>query len=339
MIANVQHWTELIARRLSGNIREDESRMLDDWLSRDPEHLEYFAHLSAVWKVAGSVRVYSPPEADWTSLERHLHPGMGKVVIPRIALPKIRTIRMIGAAAIVLFLIATGVVFLLNQSRPSDQIVVEASASNTQEVLLPDGSKVMLRRGSTLQYDADFDIREVTLSGEAFFDVAHDEDSSFSIVAGHGNIRVIGTKFNIKALPGGPVELFVEEGRVAFAPISRRFEAKIFSEGQAGILADSTDAEVERSAAPGINVTSWINGRLVFDHTTLDHVLRDIFRHYSVSVYADSSLYICELKADFDNATLDNVLETLRFSLNLQITKSGESYIISGEPCASDLNN
>ncbi|HLF64612.1 MAG TPA: FecR domain-containing protein [Saprospiraceae bacterium] len=344
MIANVQHWTELIAKRLSGNIREDEARMLDAWVARDPEHKEYYDHLTYIWSVTGFNQTdHFLPEADWDYLEKRLQNPGGKIHIPHLSLPKVQMprifIRTVAAAAVVLFGVLS-VILLFNNQREATLILADAGNLPAHEIALPDGSKVILRKGSTLRYFQKFVEREVTLSGEAFFDITHDEAHPFTVVGGNGIVRVLGTKFNLKAVSTSAVELFVEEGRVAFAPAARKFDAKIFSAGQAGSLAPTADADVERAAAPGPNVTSWISGKLVFDHATLDHVLSDISRHFSVPMQvSDSSLFVCELKADFENATLENVLETLRFSLNLQIDKSGESYIVSGEPCATGFEN
>jgi transmembrane sensor len=244
---------------------------------------------------------------------------------------------MLAAAAVLLFGILS-VTLLLTRKPVQTEIIAEA-ATSMRELVLPDGSKVTLRQGSTLRYNESFVEREVILIGEAFFEVTRDESRPFSVAAGSGNVRVLGTKFNLKALSDTPVELFVDEGQVAFAPSARKFDAKIFSAGQAGILKPTQNAEVERTEAPGPNVTSWINGRLVFDHETLDHVLADISRHFAIPVQADSSLYSCELKADFEHATLDNVLETISFSLNLQVEKSGDTVVISGSPCATETEN
>jgi ferric-dicitrate binding protein FerR (iron transport regulator) len=346
MIANVQHWTELISKRLSGNIREDDARMLDAWVARDAEHREYYENLLRVWEVSvHAVENVPLPDADWANLEARMSTPASKlrlphITVPNVSLPYISVRRMAIAASILLVaVVGAAIWYQVQNNRLAHTILAEAGDNSTFEVVLPDGSKVTLRQGSTLSYDRDFDSRDVSLSGEAFFSVARDEEKPFSITAANGTVRVLGTKFNLKAEEGVPVELFVEEGRVAFSPTSQKYDAKIFSTGQAGILNTAKDAEVERTAASGQNITSWVTGRLVFDHTPLDHVITDIARHFSVAMTADSSLYACELKADFTHATLDNVLETLSFSLNLQIEKSGDTYVISGEPCATDTEN
>lgn len=321
--------------------------MLDAWAARDPEHMEYYQHLKRVWSVTGSVMTeVSLPVDDWANIERQIQPATGKnISLPHIRLPQFSVVsiplRRIAAVAAVVLLCVLSATMLYNSQKSKAQIILaEAGNRNAYEVVLPDGSKVILRKGSTLRYNKDFEVRDVTLTGEGFFSVTHDEERPFAVAAGNGSIRVLGTKFNVKAVADAPVELFVEEGRVAFAPNSSKYDAKIFSQGQAGILVATPNAEVERTASPGQNITSWISGKLVFDHATLDHVLTDLARHFSVPMQvADSSLFACELKADFDHATLENVLETLRFSLNLNIDKTGDSYIVSGEPCATDTEN
>jgi transmembrane sensor len=253
---------------------------------------------------------------------------------------RLLTIRRIASVAAAILVLVACVVVISNLKNRPYQVTADAGNRDAYEVLLPDGSAVTLRKGSTLKYEKQFAERKVVLSGEGFFSVMHDEERPFMVEAGVGFIRVLGTKFNVKAMADKPVELYVEEGRVAFAPVARKFDAKIFSGGQAGQLAQTAQADIERTASPGQNITSWISGKLIFDHASLDHVLADLSRHFSVPMQvADSTLLTCELKADFDHATLENVLETLRFSLNLQIDKSGETYIISGEPCATNIQN
>ena len=80
----------------------------------------------------------------------------------------------------------------------------------------------------------------------------------------------------------------------------------------------------------------WQYGELLFDHVTMDHVLADLSQYYGVSfTVSDSLLYGCELKADFLHEPFDDVLETLRFSLHVQIEKTGDTWVISGAPCAT----
>src|SRR5690606_22571909 len=73
-----------------------------------------------------------------------------------------------------------------------------------KSIQLPDGTKVMLNAGSTIHIAADFNAtsRQLTLVGEAFFDVVHNAEKPFIIHTGAMDIKVLGTVFNVRAYPG-----------------------------------------------------------------------------------------------------------------------------------------
>ncbi len=93
-----------------------------------------------------------------------------------------------------------------------------AAGAEPVEVLLDDGSQVLLNRDSKLRFRKQFDggERRVTLSGEAWFDVARDTARPFVIDAGAALVEVLGTSFNVNAYRENPtVEITVESGVVA----------------------------------------------------------------------------------------------------------------------------
>src|SRR5690606_22184900 len=121
-----------------------------------------------------------------------------------------------GSRILVWSSVAAGVVLLLvalfcMQDHPGPSsghgIVKEAEEgihfSGKQFLHLPAGSTVILNKNSELGYDDDFgtEIREVRLTGEAFFDVEHDPDHPFIVKTGDVNTRVLGTAFNVTAWP------------------------------------------------------------------------------------------------------------------------------------------
>ena len=71
------------------------------------------------------------------------------------------------------------------------------TAGNYEVVALPDGSQVYMNHNSSISYQEDFNLRTVTLAGEAFFTVLPGE-SIFTVETAHGNIEVLGTEFNVK---------------------------------------------------------------------------------------------------------------------------------------------
>ena len=112
----------------------------------------------------------------------------------------------LGTAALVLILIGLGLVFKF-QSAPDagnqqgDTVIVAHNGAQRQ-VTLPDGSKVWLNSGSELSYNKYFagaPIKEITLTGEAFFDIKHDPNRTFIIHTRYMDIKDLGTRFNVKA--------------------------------------------------------------------------------------------------------------------------------------------
>src|SRR2546423_14261851 len=92
------------------------------------------------------------------------------------------------------------------------------------KLVLPDGSTVWLNAGSKLTYNKDFgnNIREVSLVGEAFFDVMHIPDVPFVIETPTAVVKVLGTSFNVKAYPNETTtETSVIRGRVEISPRQR----------------------------------------------------------------------------------------------------------------------
>ena len=119
-------------------------------------------------------------------------------------------LRVAAAAAVVLLLISAGYILFNSHSETKPVYAVVAKAeivspdrptSYTRNLLLPDGSTIVLKAGSTVKYPDRFtgSTREVELRGEAYFDIAHNKAKPFIIHTGTVTTTVLGTAFNIKA--------------------------------------------------------------------------------------------------------------------------------------------
>ncbi len=147
---------------------------------------------------------------------------------------------------------------------------------------LPDNTKGWLNSGSSLEYVLPFGSkRQVTLTGEAWFEVTKDEANPFLVHAGISEIRVLGTKFNVNAYPEeNYVEVALCEGKVEFsAPgvaspvLMKPDERLVCRNGKANLY--GTDAS--RYAA-------WVEGKLVFRGDPMAEVARRLERWYNVKV-------------------------------------------------------
>lgn len=222
----------------------------------------------------------------------------------------------------------------LRQSKVSEQATVQVLLKKIvvpdgqkAAVKLLDGTKIQLNGGSTLEYPENFDdsIRLVRLSGEAFFEVAHDTTKPFVIRAPATSIRVLGTSFNLKAYEGEESRVSVVTGKVQFWLNSDPEKGLILT---AGMVASAAD-KVKREAGEAATHLAWKENRLFFDNAPMSEVVKTLERHYG----ADLELRMADqgkmrLTGTFDAMALETMLQRLEYSLDIHYKKEGKKIII-----------
>jgi transmembrane sensor len=152
------------------------------------------------------------------------------------------------------------------------------------QVQLPDGTKVWLNAASSIRFPVSFAVnqRKVTISGEVYFEVAHDVKIPFVVhVADRGEVEVLGTHFNINAYDDEvAVKTTLLEGKVKVSNINN--QSKILSPGQQAQISNDqlaiiNEADVEEAVA-------WKNGLFKFNDADLQTMLRQAARWYDIDV-------------------------------------------------------
>lgn len=150
------------------------------------------------------------------------------------------------------------------------------------QVTLPDGTKVWLNAASSLKFPVAFTGKErvVTLTGEAYFEVIHNEQMPFRVHTNGMVIEDLGTHFNIMAYPDEAlVKTTLLEGAVSVSDGNRNVRLK---PGQQTVGMKVQAADTEEAVA-------WKNGEFSFHHTSIYEVMRQVSRWYDVDVsYQDS---------------------------------------------------
>lgn len=165
---------------------------------------------------------------------------------------------------------------------------------------LPDGSHVLLGPGSALELDADFGMstRELTLHGQARFDVVHDAAHPFIVRSGGASFRDVGTVFAIHSDEAEGAQVVVTAGAVEVQ--SHPGSAAVtLSAGDRAIVALGGAVRVERAAATADDL-AWMSGRLVFRDAPVAQVTADLRRWYGIELRVDSALAARHLTATFD---------------------------------------
>jgi len=160
--------------------------------------------------------------------------------------------------------------------------------SEYKYLLLPDSTQVWLNASSTLEFPQHFktDKREVTLSGEAYFDVRHAEQTPFIIHTGKISTTVLGTSFNIKAYPDRPhIIVSVSTGKVKVSYDNIPLATLV--KGQQVKVNSRLNTVEEKKIAPA-EVAAWQKGNMSYDDEALEDIVADLERLYSVKIRIDN---------------------------------------------------
>ncbi len=150
------------------------------------------------------------------------------------------------------------------------------------QVILPDGSHVWLNSASSIKYPITFagNNREVKITGEAYFEVAHNAAKPFSVITKGQTVRVLGTHFNINAYGDEQmIKTTLLEGSVR---VTANNNIHILKPGEQSRL--TLDGDLKVNEANLAEAVAWKNGLFYFENTSLQNVMRQLARWYGVEI-------------------------------------------------------
>lgn len=193
---------------------------------------------------------------------------------------------------------------------------------------LPDGTRVLLGPGSELTLSAGFGdtARELTLAGDARFEVAHDVSRPFVVHTPVASFRDVGTAFAVHSDPGDGARIVVTEGAVA---VQRADAAPVTTlrAGDRAVIAVGGAITVERSSASADDL-AWTNGRLSFRDAPVAQVASDLRRWFGLELRVDSALAARRLTATFSAGRRDDVGSVIAAALGGAFRQSGDTLYI-----------
>jgi ferric-dicitrate binding protein FerR (iron transport regulator) len=222
-------------------------------------------------------------------------------------------------------------------AHPAAHQTAEKPAGFIRHFTLPDGTHVVLQTGGRLDYPKQFtgNAREVNLSGEAYFDVAEDGSKPFIIHTGRIRTTVLGTAFNIRALPDDKeIIVSVTAGKVKVED-NQKLLAVLTSNQQ--VKYQPVSAAVARDSVNAASlVTDWTKQEMAFDGQTFEEVAEKLGKRYGVDIrFKKDALKKCTIKIFFDGTeTLERVLDRLCTISNTSYSLvDGKNVVLDGEGC------
>lgn len=243
------------------------------------------------------------------------------------------TLRIAGA--ILLPLIIFVGIQILNQghSRNETWVEIKAPAWTRAQFSLPDGTIGWLNSNSSVKYNGNFNSdRQVTLKGEAFFDVFKDNKRPFRVNTNEVTVKVLGTRFNIASYENeNNIEIVLEEGKLVFN--NKEMKSSCTMNPNDLVVYNKTQKNFSTEVVHPNKYLSWTEGKLVFRNDPLDVIAKRLERWYNINVELDvSSTEDFTWRATFVDEGLEEVLDMLKRSLPLnykienQYLKPDETY-------------
>lgn len=279
-----------ISSALEGNPSEEEKRQVEDWTNKEERNLQFFDRLKNTSfhpeieeKAAGVqdlIYIKTREKINRVQLKRQLHLW-----------------QFVAAASITLLLIVSGLSFLQTESTTQPMYVdLKSPVGSTTSMTLSDGTIVQLNAGSTLSYPLLFKGKErtVSLTGEAYFEVAKDTKHPFIVEANQMKIQVLGTHFNVKS--------YEEDNRLVTTLMEGSVRVEVdhpgYSSAKSIILKPNQqivfDKNTHETSVFNVNAdlyASWKDGECFFESEKLKDIIKILERQFGIPIsIADAGL-------------------------------------------------
>lgn len=317
---------DLILGYFAGELTEEQARELLEWLNKDPSNRETLSKTADWWATAHIPLFIANMQADFNhyfgKLAQRKHPERKSRAFNPVFFRNI-------AAAVLALLIAGSTFYYIGrqesrkriaecQSSPQISSEISTPLGSISKVVLPDGSLAWVNSGSTLKYTIDngrTTTRQVSLSGEAYFEVVPDSLRPFIVKSGSVDIKVSGTSFNVKAYPEDPeVDVALITGSVNVSVHASGFKMKDIRLSPNRMLSFYKETnDLEMSEIKGKDVMAWVSGRLVFCGQPFPLIARELERKFNVNIRIESKRLEKEMfTGSFSSAhTLNQILREI----------------------------
>ncbi|SEW23150.1 FecR family protein [Chitinophaga sp. YR573] len=324
----------ILERYNQGKCTSEESRLIEQWFEDiHPEHAT---------------------QINESELQTELD-DIGQQLTKRIQRSQTRTLRpWYYMAAAVAMLIAAGAWFLQLRNKPAihkgiqeqplalknnnvisnGYMIVTIAKGDTGHITLEDGSTIVLNAASRLRYPVHFanGHRDIYLEeGEAFFNVAPETGSTFTVHAGNTSTTALGTSFNIRA--------YSSEQKITVALLTGKVKVVTARQEQTPVILfcseqaryDCRSLELVKTTFRQDEVIGWQQGSLLFKDASFEEVRAGIENMYGVTIINQSDKKYWTYTGNFKKETLKNVMETICLTESLSYTKKNDTILLKNK--------
>lgn len=321
---------QLLLRFLKHELSAKDREKLEEWLSLDSANAEWLLEMERVWSLKNEL-YFSGKEEIELAFNRFLNRiGEPGTTIPLKSRRNLWNFSWLKYAA-ALFIIAFSIYLIQPDSTVNTLMnTVEVPRGQYVNLTLSDGTLVWLNAESKLIYPSDFQDgdREVELIGEGYFQVTENPDRPFIVHSYQLNVKVLGTKFHMKAYANEATSVMLREGEVEVSTIDAK-QHVLLSPNEEARYVEGEGIQKSKNLDTHI-LDIWMNGDLAFRGASLESITKSLERKFDIPLVIESDDLKQErftLRAD-STLTLVEVLDLLKSTRKLDYKIKEQNIII-----------
>jgi transmembrane sensor len=314
----------LIVRFLSGEANQNEIKLLKDWIAQAPAHQAYFDSFESTYYSTPSTERSFDAGAAWELVQGQMQSN-GRII-------EWASWRTWAAASVVIMLGLASWFFIFNEDK-----MAYVSGNQRLEQVIPNGTRLTLDVASSANYAEDDHTAWIELTGDGYFEVADSSAKKFFVKTQEVLIKDIGTSFYVRNRPEEDTMYFsVDEGSIiCFAGGT---DSLLLTKGERGYYCRSARKLGRRIQPANPNEASFATGLLVFDQSSMRDVVHQLQSYYQTSIQVeDLTMLDCSISVEFNQQPIEEVLEIIGITLGWQYERSGQGWILRGNPCHQNL--
>ncbi len=323
---------DIISRTLRGTANANDGVLLQRWLNADVANRELFEEVKHSWELTAKVKYRMDVDIDteWNSFEAIVL-NNASAEKNSIVMSKIRHLSMlIKIAAIVVFGMFSSLIIYFALGKSTETIILTSTNGDTQYIL-PDSTVVLLKKGSEIAYQNDFNLnnRNIQFKGDAFFKVKRNTALPFIIKGSKINVKVLGTSFKIKDIANDSLaSVAVVTGRVSVHSANGLHQVLLEQDDSTTYYSNSDLFSTENNTKQKIN--------LRFSNQRLNDIVPILEKHYQIKIELTEPIRNCLFTGDLNELKLQSAIDILSTTLGLTVSHVGEKVYFSGKGCNLD---
>ena len=320
---------ELLHRLIAGTTTEEENRQLMEWFRQCASKEEFFMLFETAWKESPDEMPRDVQERMYRRLSRELDEKKTKTILLRSRF----SWKVWPQIAVACIIIVLGLVnYRMNDKQKqlsTQNFTVLAEKGQRAFITLPDSTKVWLNSDTKISYPADYGLKErnVTLVGEAYFEVAKNPDKRFIVEAKGMQVEALGTSFNVNAYQNdNKIIASLLSGSVRVSYDRHVAILKPHESVKVDLLNRSFSRYKDESMQ---NIALWRKNEITFDGESLEEITHIMSRLYNTTIcIEDESLKkVCYI-GTIRNNNLENFIDIINLTTPVVYENKGDTVFL-----------